>query len=66
MPITSAQRGAMGSAYAAKKAGKGKPRKTPSGVWKMSAGQLKEMLESGLRKKKPSKKALMYEIARGS
>lgn len=64
MPITSAQRGAMGSAYAAKKAGKNKPKQTPSGIWKMSLSQLKEMLESGSRKK-PSKRALMSEIAKG-
>ena len=54
----------MGSAYAAKKTGKSKPKQTPSGIWKMSLSQLKEMLESGSRKK-PSKRALMSEIAKG-
>lgn len=65
MPITSAQRGAMGSAYAAKKAGKKKPSQTPSGIWKMSLADLKEMLQSGTRRKNPSKRALMAEVAKG-
>jgi len=43
--VSKKQRGAFGSAYGAKKAGKGKPRKTPSAIWKMPMAELKRHLK---------------------
>lgn len=51
------QFGAFGSAYGAKKAGKGKPSKTPAAIWKISIEDLKSHLkEAGRKSKRKSKK----------
>jgi len=55
-PITSkSQRGAFGSAYGAKKSGKGKPAKTPASIWNIPMGELKSHLEEAGGKKLPKK-----------
>ncbi len=55
-PITSkSQFGAFGSAYGAKKAGKGKPSKTPSSIWKMPMAELERHLEEAGGKKLPKR-----------
>lgn len=52
MPWTKKQHGAMGSAYAAKKAGRGKPSKTPVGIWNMPQQSLRKALKEGVKKRK--------------
>ena len=55
-PIVSRkQRGAMGSAYGAKKVGKGKPSRTPVSIWNMPAAQLRSHLKESKGKKLPKK-----------
>jgi len=54
--VSKSQRGAMGSAYAAKKAGRGKPKQTPLAIWKMSQANLKRHLEESSGKKLPKRK----------
>ena len=55
-PITSkSQRGAMGAAYGAKKAGKGKPSRTPASIWNMPQAQLRSHLKESKGKKLPKK-----------
>ncbi len=53
--VSGAQRGAMGSAYGAKKKGKGKPRKTPSAIWKMPMEELGRHLREVGSKTLPKK-----------
>ena len=43
--VSKKQRGAFGSAYGSKKAGKGKPSKTPSAIWQMPMAELKRHLK---------------------
>lgn len=55
-PITSkSQRGAFGSAYGAKRAGKGKPAKTPASIWQMPMGELRSHLREAGGKKLPKR-----------
>lgn len=56
MPWSKKQIGAIGSAYGAKKAGKGKPAKTPVGIWAIPMGQQGEMLHEGVKKSRKKKK----------
>lgn len=51
--VSEAQQGAMGSAYGAKKAGKGKPPKTPAAIWEMPKAELKRHLEESAGKDLP-------------
>lgn len=53
--VSKKQRGAMGSAYGAKKAGKGKPAKTPASIWNMPMEQLRSHLKEAGGKKLPRK-----------
>ena len=55
-PIKSkSQFGAMGSAYGAKKAGRGKPSKTPPSIWSMPMAELGRHLEEAGGKKLPKR-----------
>lgn len=53
--VSSKQQGAFGSAYGAKKAGKGKPSKTPSAIWDIFTTDLKSHLKESKGKKLPRK-----------
>lgn len=53
--VTESQRGAFGSAYGAKKAGKGKPSKTPQGIWEMPAAEIRRHLKEAGGKRLPKK-----------
>jgi len=56
--VSKSQMGAFGSAYGAKKAGKGKPSKTPSSIWAVPISQLRAHLKEvgkGGKKKLPKK-----------
>lgn len=64
-PITSeAQQGAMGSAYGAKRAGKGKPKKTPAAIWKMPLAELRRHLKEAKGKDLPARKYIKGRRAR--
>ena len=55
-PIKSkVQFGAFGSAYSAKKAGKGKPSKTPPSIWNMPMAELGRHLTEAGGKKLPKR-----------
>jgi len=51
--VSKSQMGAFGSAYGAKKKGKGKPSKTPKAIWLMPQAELKRHLEEAGGKKLP-------------
>jgi len=53
--VSGSQRGAFGSAYGAKKAGKAKPSKTPASIWQIPMGELKSHLSEAGGKKLPKK-----------
>ena len=53
--VSKKQRGMMGSAYGAKKAGREKPSQTPMSVWKMSVAALERHLKESNGKKLPRK-----------
>jgi hypothetical protein len=53
--VSKKQRGAFGSAYGAKKAGKGKPRRTPASIWNMPMWELKAHLKESGGKKLPKR-----------
>ena len=53
--VSGAQRGAFGSAYAAKKAGKRKPPLVPAAIWKMPLAELKRHLKESKGKKLPKR-----------
>jgi hypothetical protein len=56
MPWSKKQHGAMGSAYSAKKAGRGKPSQTPAGIWNMPMESLRKALKEGIKKGKKGKR----------
>ena len=53
--VSEKQRGAFGSAYSAKKAGRGKPSKTPQAIWEMPAAEIRRHLKETGGKKLPKK-----------
>jgi len=55
MPWSKKQIGAIGSAYGAKKSGKGKSSKTPASIWAIPMGKMGEMLHEGVKDKKSKK-----------